>query len=72
MPLSLHKISAALSGLTRIWWLQNLVLEFPDEYTLKLPGKESKDPKREFQFDYCFPGDSSQEDVFKEARSVAP
>lgn len=46
------------------------VVEFPDEYTVKIPGKGPDDKPREFPFDYCFAGDSTQESVFGEVKSL--
>lgn len=50
---------------------QNQVLGFTDEYTLQIPGKAPDERKpREFQFDYCFDSESTQEAVFDEVRSL--
>lgn len=50
---------------------QASVLAFPDEYTLQIPAKDAADKKpREFQFDYCFDAESTQDAVFEEVRSL--
>jgi hypothetical protein len=42
-------------------------LTFPDEFTLEHPWKEEKKP-RSYQFDACFGGNTSQEEIFEDTK----
>eukprot|EP00741_Cyanophora_paradoxa_P000662 tig00000430_g637.t1 len=46
----------------------NPVLVFPDPYTIEVPGRNGQ--TKSFQFDACFPEDTSQERVFEDTKTL--